>query len=174
MSDVAASSTPSTTADAATAPPVLPETSPRSLPFRPIIAPLLAHRGSAAAIGLASAAQVIVTILHLPGMQCPFIRLTGVPCPGCGLSRACAAMVTGDPAHSLRMHAFALPVLAGVTILLIAAMLPTPLRLKFSNAFARLERTTGITFLLLMGLLVYWLGRLLYAPHAFMSLVAQH
>jgi len=170
MSDAAVSSSPA--ADSASLPP-LPSGS-LALPFRPIVAPLIAHRGSAAAIGLASAAQIIVTILQLPGMQCPLIRLTGVPCPGCGLSRACAAMVTGDPARSLHMHAFALPVLTGVTILLVAACLPTSPRLRMSTAFARLERTTGITFLLLMALLVYWLGRLLYAPHEFMSLVAQH
>jgi hypothetical protein len=144
-----------------------------SLPFRPIVAPLIAHRGSAAALGIASAAQVAATALHLPGMQCPFQRLTGIPCPGCGLSRACAAMITGDANHSLRMHAFALPVLIGVALLLLAATLPTPARAKLGDAFARLERTTGVTFLLLTALLVYWLGRLLYAPQAFMSLVGQ-
>jgi hypothetical protein len=77
----------------------------------------------------------------------------------------------GAPVHSLRMHAFALPVLAGVAILLLAAILPAPARAKFSAVVDRVERTTGVTFLLLAALLVYWLARLLYAPQAFISLV---
>ena len=143
-----------------------------SRPLRPIVAPLIAHRGTATALGLVSAVQIVVTTLHLPGLPCPFLRVTGIPCPGCGLSRACAAMITGDPQHSLRMHAFALPILLGVATLLVSAVLPASKRMKISNAFARFERATGLTFLMMAALLVYWLGRLLYAPHEFISLIA--
>ena len=151
-----------------------PPASAESLIFRPILAPLIWHRGSAAALGLASAVQVVATVLHLPAMDCPFLGVTGIPCPGCGLSRACAAMVTGAHEQSLRMHAFAVPVLIGVAILIIAAAVPEPTRLKLSLAADRIERATGVTFLLLIALLLYWLGRLLYAPGAFISLVGHN
>ena len=143
-----------------------------SLPLRPIVAPLIAHRGTATALGLVSSAQIVLTTLHLPGLPCPFLRVTGIPCPGCGLSRACAAMITGDPQLSLRMHAFALPILIGVATLLLSAVLPAPKRMKMSSSFARFEGTTGLTFVVMAALLIYWLGRLLYAPHEFISLIA--
>ena len=150
-----------------------PVTPPR-LPFRPIVAPLILHRPAAAAIGIASALQIAATALHLPGIDCPMLRVVGIPCPGCGLSRACAAMVKGDPQHSLHMHAFAVPVLIGVALLLVTAALPASARERIGRVVERLESRTGITFMLLSALLLYWLGRLLYAPHEFISLVGHN
>ena len=144
------------------------------MPFRPILAPRMMRRTTAAAIGIASAAQILATALHWPGIDCPFVRTFGIPCPGCGLSRACAAMLTGDPHRSLHMHAFAVPVLVGVATLLIAAALPAAAREKIGRTVERVELRTGFVFLLLTALLIYWLGRLLYAPHEFISLIAQH
>lgn len=40
----------------------------------------------------------------LLGFGCPVQRLTGIPCPGCGLSRAAASVMRGDLAGALRMH----------------------------------------------------------------------
>ena len=45
--------------------------------------------------------------LSLPSWDCPFFRLTGIPCPGCGLSRATLLLLKGDLTGSLRFHAFA-------------------------------------------------------------------
>jgi hypothetical protein len=49
---------------------------------------------------------------------CPFAALTGVPCPGCGLSRAALALLSGDVAAAFHFHPLvfvALPVLVFVT-----------------------------------------------------------
>ncbi len=35
---------------------------------------------------------------------CPLVILTGLPCPGCGLSRAVWFLLLGQPVRSLRMH----------------------------------------------------------------------
>ena len=145
-----------------------------SLPFRPIVAPLVSHRVTAVALSITAVGQVGLTMLHLPGLPCPFLGLTGVPCPGCGLSRACATMLKGDVQQSLHLHAFALPVLLGMVTLLLAAILPARARLGLSDRMARLERGTGVSFLLLAGAVIYWLGRLVYARGDFISLIAHH
>jgi uncharacterized protein DUF2752 len=36
--------------------------------------------------------------------RCPIAMLTGLPCPGCGLTRAALALVTGDLAGALALH----------------------------------------------------------------------
>lgn len=50
------------------------------------------------------------TWASLPDL-CPFHRLTGLPCPTCGLTRAWAAALRGDWALSFRLHAFGIPAL---------------------------------------------------------------
>lgn len=38
---------------------------------------------------------------------CPMVIVTGLPCPGCGLSRAVWYLLTGQPARSFAMHPMA-------------------------------------------------------------------
>jgi hypothetical protein len=38
----------------------------------------------------------LVGVLSLDVVACPFKAMSGVPCPGCGLTRATLAIVTGD------------------------------------------------------------------------------
>jgi hypothetical protein len=45
---------------------------------------------------------------------CVFYRLTHIPCPGCGLTRAMAALFHGDWRASFRYHPLALPILLQV------------------------------------------------------------
>ena len=42
----------------------------------------------------------------LPGLNCPLRSLTGIPCPGCFLTRATSAALIGDLPGSVEMHAF--------------------------------------------------------------------
>ncbi len=41
---------------------------------------------------------------HLWQIPCPFLTLTGLPCPGCGLQRAVRALFTGHPLQSFLYH----------------------------------------------------------------------
>lgn len=43
---------------------------------------------------------------------CPFRNLTGLSCPGCGMTRACTALVRGDLWHSLHFHPLGVVVFA--------------------------------------------------------------
>ena len=53
---------------------------------------------------------------------CPFKVMTGLPCPGCGLTRSAVAFLHGDPATSLFFHPLGAPiVIAAVAIGLVDA-----------------------------------------------------
>ncbi|BCX11887.1 MAG: hypothetical protein KatS3mg067_0825 [Thermosynechococcus sp.] len=41
-----------------------------------------------------------------PFLLCPFWATTGIPCPGCGLTRSFMAIARGNLADALRMHLF--------------------------------------------------------------------
>ena len=140
-----------------------PAHGPLAFIFRPIFAPLVASRKAAAAIVALSAVQIVATSFHLPGWPCPFLVVTGKPCPGCGLSRACAALITGSPGESFDLHAFALPVLIALALLATAAVLPAPARGRLGRAVEVVERTTWAGWLFLFALIVYWLVRLVFA-----------
>ena len=60
-----------------------------------------------------AALGVIVTVLYLLGAGCPIGHVMGVPCPGCGMTRAVLALLRGDFAGALRLHGmvWSLPVL---------------------------------------------------------------
>ncbi len=50
-----------------------------------------------------SGVHLSVDGVALPGV-CAFRDVTGIPCPGCGLTRSWVAMLHGDLAWSLRFH----------------------------------------------------------------------
>lgn len=52
---------------------------------------------------------------------CPFRLLTGLPCPGCGLSRSWSALVHGDLGEALAQHAFG-PLLFALAIAALVAV----------------------------------------------------
>ncbi len=53
---------------------------------------------------------------------CPFKLFTGLPCPGCGLTRSAVAFLHGDPSASLFYHPLGAPiVIAAVVIGLVDA-----------------------------------------------------
>jgi hypothetical protein len=45
-----------------------------------------------------------VLIVALTGIGCPFEYVTGIPCPGCGLTRAYVAFIRGNIVGAVRYH----------------------------------------------------------------------
>jgi hypothetical protein len=133
----------------------------------PVLAQLLEQRATGLVIG--SFAVVHLGLMHfgLPAWSCPIRHTLGIPCPGCGLSRAIAALLHGDWRTALERHAFAPVILAALVLLVGMALLPEPARRRGIALVARFERLTGLTALLLVALVVYWLARLLVLRSAF-------
>lgn len=109
--------------------------------------------------------------LGLPGWSCPILHVTGLPCPGCGLSRAIVLLLHGDWHTSLELHAFAPVFILGLTLIFGAAVLPQRQQSWLIRQLELVERRTGMTAILLVSLMLYWLVRLLFFPDAFLNLI---
>jgi hypothetical protein len=71
---------------------------------------------------------------------CLFKRLTGLPCPGCGLTRGLVCMAHGDVAGAALLNPLALLLFPAFVALALAAVLPAPLRLRLSDWIEARER----------------------------------
>lgn len=60
-----------------------------------------------------AAILIVVAALNLSGIGCPFYRIFGFPCPGCGMTRAALALLQLNLAAAWQFHpmVFALPYL---------------------------------------------------------------
>lgn len=47
---------------------------------------------------------LVYLVFHLMGIGCPIKFVTGVSCPGCGMSRACLSLISGDISDAFRFH----------------------------------------------------------------------
>jgi len=127
--------------------------------FTPVMSPLLQTRWVVLIFAGTGAIQLALTIAGLPGWQCPVRSVFGMTCPGCGLTTAIALLLKGDWLAAVQTHAFA-PLILGVLIFMLAAVtLPAAYLNKISERAARLERKTGITAIILLGMVFYWLLR---------------
>ncbi len=61
---------------------------------------------------------IFVAVINFFEIGCPFLRIFGIPCPTCGVTRATLSLLRGDPAGYLSYQPFALPLLAAVWLLL--------------------------------------------------------
>lgn len=115
------------------------------------------------ALTLAGVAAIHLSLVAagLPAWQCPIRAATGIPCPGCGLSTATALLLRGRWQESLAQHAFAPVFLFGAALLVVVSAAPERMRMSVIGQIERLERRTGLTAIILIGLVVYWLIRLL-------------
>jgi hypothetical protein len=137
----------------------------------PILASVVQNRMAGAMITATATVQAGLVSLGLPGWPCPFLHVVGLPCPGCGLSRAIVALLQGDWRTSLDLHVFAPIFVVALALVIWATILPQTQRNWLVGRLEIVERRTGITAILLISLVLYWLVRLLIFPDAFINFV---
>jgi len=138
--------------------------------FAPV-SPLLRDRKFALVVAGTAGIQITLVSLSLPGWECPFFRITGIPCPGCGLTRAVILLLKGEVQASLRFHAFAPILLLTAVSLILVLLLPRSITQPAISKMEMLEQQTGFTVIILVGLILYWLARLLFLQTAFVQLI---
>jgi hypothetical protein len=109
-------------------------------------------------------------LLHLPGWPCMFHEVTGIPCPGCGMTRAVLCLLRGELAEALRLHAMVIPAAAAWGILAMGAILPTAWRRKFADNLARRERRMAFSGIVLAAFFLFGIGRMALAIWARLAL----
>ncbi|MEA2604809.1 MAG: hypothetical protein QOF89_5801 [Acidobacteriota bacterium] len=137
------------------------------------LASLLCSRPTAALLAGIAALQLGLAASGLPGWPCPLLQGLGIPCPGCGLSRASLELLHGQWRASLSHHAFAPILLVALGMIGGASLLPESLRLPLIDGVERLERRTGLTALVLVGLVLYWIARWTFARETLLLLAGR-
>ena len=129
--------------------------------YPPVLAPVMQSRWIIALLGAVTVIQVTVTAMDLTAWQCPLKLTLGVACPGCGLTRAIVLLAQGKWQAAVHLHAFA-PVGLGIGLLLVAGtLLPAKKRHRVAVRLTAFEKRSGIVFWLIIGVLIYWIFRLM-------------
>jgi len=123
---------------------------------------LLSSRGLGLGVAVFLAVFLLSAAAGLHVYQCSFHGVSGLSCPGCGLSRAGLSLVTGDLSVMWQLHPFApyFAILFGT--LAVGAVLPGSWRQRWVTGALRLERTTRFHAVLLIGAAVYGAARLIF------------
>jgi hypothetical protein len=112
---------------------------------------------------LAFGAAAFAVAVHLDLPLCPLAGSFGVPCPGCGLTRATLALLHGDVGAALHLHPLVLllsplaAVLAGALSLELLRDPATPQ--QSSLLFSNTRRTSALAGFVLVLTLGVWLAR---------------
>lgn len=80
-------------------------------------------------------------------------------------------LLRGDLKGSLRYHAFAPILLFTIVAVILATVLPRSITEPIVSKAEELEGKTRITAIILIGLMLYWLARLLFMQSAFVQLI---
>ena len=129
-------------------------------PFRVVLAH---HLPPALIAGVVLLAAALLKLERFPYTVCTFLRLTGYPCPSCGLTRGFVAMAHGQWADVLHacplaalLYAATALIFAVNTAALLCGVRRTPVR------WLQWRARTWVGFLCFFGLLILlnWLYRL--------------
>ena len=128
---------------------------------KPVLASVLQSRWLCLIILGVVLLQVFRVVLELPAAGCFFQDVTGLPCPGCGLSRSLVLFVSGDVVAAMRQHALILPLVMLGGLVVVGAVSFGDWRIRFLKGLAAFERRSGLAVLVGAGLALYGCARLL-------------
>jgi len=132
----------------------------RQIWHTPAFSSLLENRREGLIIVGAGAAHLGLSLAGLPSWSCPIFAATGIPCPGCGLTRATMQLIRGDFSQSFQTHAFAPIFLFALLVMGITLVLPEAQRISLITKISTFETRNGITAWVLFFLMLYWAFRL--------------
>lgn len=92
---------------------------------------------------------------ELPGISCPLRALTGIPCPGCFLTRAVAASLHGDLGTALHWH----PIGPVAAVLLLVWSVVSLRQKRLVPAHGTGVALAGLAVLLAVAWIVRMVGR---------------
>lgn len=127
----------------------------------PVLGSLLETRRACVVLAVVLVLQLVSAGAGVSVYQCPILKLSGVPCPGCGLSRGAVATLLIDPAGVVWWNAFGPAALGAVLLILVSGLLPEQPRRALVSRVAWVERKTGVTNTVFILLWLYWVGRLI-------------
>jgi hypothetical protein len=116
-----------------------------------------------AVLRLCSVASLVLVCMPadgIPGVElCLFRFWTGLPCPGCGLTRSGAHLLRGHIARAFNYNPFGLVIIPAILLLGLVGVAPRPWRTAFWTRLQPWGRPLFVVFLvILFGLLVFgWL-----------------
>jgi uncharacterized protein YjeT (DUF2065 family) len=87
------------------------------------------------------------------------------------MTRATGFLFRGQWKEAMTMHAFAPVFLLALILIALCTFGPRPQVDRMIAKTEALERHTGVTLLLLGGLILYWLARLVFLKAAFARLI---
>lgn len=90
-------------------------------------------------------ALIAVIVLEVTDIGCPILYLTGISCPGCGLTRAYFSLLRGDISGAFAYHPLWWGIPVGVLLLAVT---------EYSEKFRKLAGS-GLVVLLLLWIIVY-------------------
>lgn len=121
----------------------------------PICADVLRPRALALTIAAVAAAQLAAGSLGW-GIPCFFHRFTGLPCPGCGLTRSVLALLHGHVHEAFLLHPFGPLALLVLVMSLATAVMPDTWRQPVLHFVTRCEQRAAPAVVALVLLFVLW------------------
>ncbi len=92
--------------------------------------------------------------------SCVILAFTGIPCPGCGLTRSFLTLVQGDIWHSLSHHLFGPFLFILLIFVTIHLSLEIATKKVVKTQYLKVLQNKNTQYLLLFSLFVYYSGRL--------------
>lgn len=128
---------------------------------KPWLGPLMRQRAICRALVGMLGTLGVAALCGVSLWSCTFAEATGLPCPGCGLTRGTLALARGDWRSALLFHPFTPCFLLLGAFVAAGAFLPRARIDRWTDRIEALEKKSRVTALFLGALLCFSLMRML-------------